>query len=113
MEIYMQPWMKFAAFEGRASRREYWTFVLINLAISIAINIMAKQLALISIFGILFSLAILIPSIAVGIRRLHDSGKSGWLLLIGFIPVLGWLAVIYFLVQESDGNNAYGAPPSN
>ncbi|OGK05258.1 MAG: hypothetical protein A2W80_07015 [Candidatus Riflebacteria bacterium GWC2_50_8] len=113
MEIYMQPWMKFAAFEGRASRREYWTFVLINIAISIAISIMAKVVGIISIFGILFSLAVLIPSIAVGIRRLHDSGKSGWFLLIALIPVLGWFAVIYFMVQESDGNNAYGAPPSN
>ena len=113
MEIYMQPWMKFATADGRASRREYWTFVLINFAISIAINIVASQIGLISIVGLLFSLAIFVPSVAVGIRRMHDTGKSGWLLLIGIIPVLGWLALIYLLVQESEGNNAYGAPPSN
>ena len=113
MEIYLQPWMKFATADGRASKREYWTFVLINLAVSIALNILAKQIGLISIVGLLFSLAIFIPSVAVGIRRLHDSGKTGWLLLIGVIPVLGWLALLYLMLQDSDGNNAYGAPPSN
>ena len=60
----------------------------------------------------LYSLAILIPSIAVGVRRLHDTGRSGWWLLIGLIPVLGSIVLIVFFVLDSEpGENAYGANP--
>lgn len=111
MEVYMQPWMKFATVEGRASRREYWTFVLINLAVNMVLTILAKQVSLVGIFGLLFSLALIVPSIAVGIRRLHDTGKSGWYLLAGLIPVIGWLAVLIFMLQESSGDNDYGVTP--
>ncbi|MBU1107831.1 MAG: DUF805 domain-containing protein [Candidatus Riflebacteria bacterium] len=111
MEIYVQPWMKFATFEGRAGKREYWTFVLINFAVNIVLSIMAKQIGLIGILGGLFALATLIPSITVGVRRLHDTGKSGWYLLLGFIPVLGWLAMLVFMLQESSGANEYGSAP--
>jgi len=111
MEVYMQPWMKFATVEGRASRREYWTFVLINMAVNVVLTILAKQVSLVGILGLLFSLALIVPSIAVGIRRLHDTGKSGWYLLAGLVPVIGWLAVLIFMLQESSGDNNYGVTP--
>ncbi|KAF1080437.1 MAG: hypothetical protein GQF41_3261 [Candidatus Rifleibacterium amylolyticum] len=112
MEVYMLPWQKFAVFDGRAGRREYWTFVLVNFVISMVINILAKQVGVIGIVGLLFSLATLVPSIAVGIRRLHDTGKSGWYMLLMFIPLLGWLAMLLFMVQPSSEANDYGAVPT-
>jgi len=111
MEVYMQPWMKFATVEGRASRREYWTFVLINMAVNVVLTILAKQVSLVGILGLLFSLALIVPSIAVGIRRLHDTGKSGWYLLAGLVPVIGWLAVLIVMLQERSGDNNYGVTP--
>lgn len=112
MEVYMLPWQKFAVFDGRAGRREYWTFVLVNFVISMVINILAKQVGVLSIVGLLFSLATMIPSISVGIRRLHDTGKSGWYMLLMLIPVLGWLALFVFMVQPSSEANDYGAVPT-
>ncbi|MFZ5950793.1 MAG: DUF805 domain-containing protein [Candidatus Rifleibacteriota bacterium] len=111
MEIYFKPWTNFANFEGRASRKEYWTFVLINIAINIAFSIMAKQVSIIGLAGGLFSLAIIIPSLAVAVRRLHDTGKSGWAILVGIIPVIGWLIALVFMLQESSGDNEYGITP--
>lgn len=105
-EWYIKPYEKYVEFTGRSRRKEYWTFVLVNIVISLILS------SLFSFLGTLFSLAILLPSIAVGIRRLHDIGKSGWWLLIGFIPLLGWIVLIYFFVQDSQpGSNEYGANP--
>lgn len=105
-EWYIKPYEKYVEFTGRSRRKEYWTFVLVNLVISLILS------SLFSFLGTLFSLAILLPSIAVGIRRLHDIGKSGWWLLIGFIPLLGLIVLIYFFVQDSQpGSNEYGANP--
>ncbi len=107
----------YATFTGRASRAEYWYFTLVAFIISFAISAVATLIGggiggLLSGLGGLFSLAILVPSIAVGVRRLHDTGKSGWYLLLGLIPVLGTIAVIYFLVQPSDPDtNLYGYNP--
>ncbi|PKL50569.1 MAG: DUF805 domain-containing protein [Candidatus Riflebacteria bacterium HGW-Riflebacteria-2] len=112
MEVYMLPWQKFAVFSGRSGRGEYWTFTLVNLVISLVISAVAKQIGIVGILGLLFSLATLVPGLAVGIRRLHDTGKSGWYLLLALIPLLGWLALFIFMVQPSSGNNEYGAPPA-
>jgi len=112
MEVYMLPWQNFAMFSGRAGRREFWTFTLVNLVINLIINALAKQVGLFSIVGLLFSLAIFVPGLAVGIRRLHDTGKSGWYFLLMLIPVIGWLALIIFMVQPSSEANDYGAVPT-
>lgn len=111
--MYLKPWMNFAKFDGRASRREYWTFVLVNMAISIVINFLARQVGILGILSMLFSLAVFVPSLAVGIRRLHDTGKSGWMFLLAFIPLLGWLALLIFMLQESSGDNQYGVTPKD
>jgi uncharacterized membrane protein YhaH (DUF805 family) len=113
MEVYMKPWSNFANFNDRASRREYWTFVLINMAITIVLNFLARQVGVIGILSMLFSLAIFVPSLAVGIRRLHDTGKSGWMFLLAFIPIIGWLILLIFMLQESGGDNQYGAVPND
>lgn len=99
-------------FNGRARRKEYWMFTLVNIVISIALTVIfsmisAKLLPLAN----LYSLAVLLPALGVTVRRLHDIGKSGWMILIGLIPLVG-LYLIYLLAKDSDpGQNAYGPNP--
>jgi len=100
---------KYVGFEGRATRSEYWWWVLFIVLVSIALGVLKLQM----LSGI-FSLGILLPSLAVGARRLHDIGKSGWWLLINLVPVVGWLVLLFFAVQPSQaGDNAYGAEPAH
>ena len=103
---------RYAQFTGRAHREEYWMFVLINILISIGVGIIAAIIHL-PVLQMLYAVAVLIPGIAVGIRRLHDTNRSGWWLLISLVPVIGLIVLIVFLVQESDpGDNQYGPNPS-
>ena len=97
---------KYAEFNGRAGRPEFWWFALFSLLVQAAGGILGQMI------GGLLALALLLPSIAVGARRLHDVGKSGWLQLIGIIPLIGWIVLIYFFVQPSAaGANPYDAAP--
>ncbi len=102
----------YAKFDGRARRSEYWWFVLFNVIVSIVAGILDQILIAIIGFGfigIIASLALLIPGLAVAIRRLHDTDRSGWWLLIILVPVLGFLAMIYFTVLEgTKGENRFG-----
>jgi uncharacterized membrane protein YhaH (DUF805 family) len=96
----------YATFTGRAGRAEFWWFFLFNLLASMAASVVWNRL------GNLVSLALLLPSLAVGARRLHDIGKSGWFQLLWFLPVIGWLILVYWAAQKSDaGPNEYGAGP--
>lgn len=110
---YMEALSKYVEFSGRARRKEFWTFALTNFVISVILSVLDSIIGMgIGFIGTLFSLAIFLPSIAVGIRRLHDIGKEGWWLLIGLIPIIGWIILIYFYVQDSEpGANVYGANP--
>jgi uncharacterized membrane protein YhaH (DUF805 family) len=111
-EWYVKPFEKFIEFSGRSRRKEFWTFVLVNLGITILLNVLEGIIGLFGIIATLFSLAILIPSIAVGVRRLHDTGRTGWWLLLSFIPLIGLIVLIYFYVQDSEpGSNQYGPNP--
>lgn len=98
---------KYVGFDGRATRSEYWWWVLFMVLVSVALGLLN-----LGMIGNLFSLATLLPSIAVGARRLHDIGKSGWWQLIGLIPLIGWLVLIYWAVQPSEGDNAFGPAPT-
>lgn len=112
----------YANFNGRARRSEYWYFTLMNiiilvgLQILIAIGAAATQSAIVAmILGavyLIYALGTLVPSLAVGVRRLHDTGKSGWFFFIAFIPIIGsiWLLVLFCTEGES-GENAYGPDP--
>ena len=80
MNYYLKVLQNYATFSGRARRSEYWYFVLFNVIISIALGFIGGMMG-ISILSNIYSLAILVPSIAVGVRRMHDVGKSGWYLL--------------------------------
>jgi uncharacterized membrane protein YhaH (DUF805 family) len=115
MEWYLKVVKNYVGFSGRAQRKEYWMFVLISALIVLGIDIIGPVLlgaTLADLVSGLYSLGILLPSLAVGVRRLHDSGRSGWWLLIIFVPIIGILVLIFFLVQDSEaGQNAYGPNP--
>ena len=101
----------YANFEGRARRNEFWMFTLISWIIGIAaVVIDGIMFPDAGVVNSLYSLAILVPSIAVGARRLHDTGRSGWWQLLWILIIIGWIPLIIFLAQDSDiGDNDYGA----
>jgi uncharacterized membrane protein YhaH (DUF805 family) len=109
---YLAVLQNYAGFSGRARRTEYWMFFLINFIIVVVLGLIGMAIKLSTILGGIYGLAVLIPSIAVGIRRLHDTGRSGWWLLIGLIPLVGTIILIVFLATEGQpGDNQYGPNP--
>jgi uncharacterized membrane protein YhaH (DUF805 family) len=112
MEWYLAALRKFADFTGRARRKEYWFFVLFNVLVAMGISFVEALLGLGGFLSMIYSLAMLIPGLAVGARRLHDIGRSGWWLLIGLVPLVGWIVLIVFALQDSEPHdNQYGPPP--
>lgn len=125
METYLRPWKKYADFHGRATRSEYWTFVLINYLVLFALvygSILSDggmseyqeyqtdpSLDLWFFLYLGFAMAVLIPTVAVAVRRLHDTGKSGFWYFICFVPLIGGLALLFFMLQDSQPeDNQFG-----
>ena len=129
MYWYVKALKQYVDFSGRARRREYWMFVLVNVVIVIVLSVIdtllgtggfratagggsfyaANSLGLLS--G-LYTLAVLLPSIAVTVRRLHDTDRSGWWILLGFIPIIGGIILLVFYVLEGTrGPNRFGPDP--
>lgn len=101
-------------FSGRASFRAYWFFVLFEILVSIVLAIPDYLLfptLKIGPLGGAFSLVTLIPGISLSIRRLHDTGRSGWWFLLIFIPIIGWLVLLYWALAPSQPPNEYGTVP--
>jgi uncharacterized membrane protein YhaH (DUF805 family) len=97
---------RYAVFSGRARRKEYWFFVLFYVLIYWIASLIDYR------FGLLALLALALPSCAVGFRRLHDTGRSGWWTLLGFIPLVGSLVLLVFMAQDSQAEtNRYGPNP--
>ncbi|MCM2579382.1 DUF805 domain-containing protein [Streptomyces meridianus] len=112
MSWYLEVLKKYAVFSGRARRKEYWMFTLVSVVISIVLTIVDKAVLDSSILNGLYSLAVLLPTLAVGARRLHDTGRSGWWQLIGVVPLVGWIVLIVFFASAGEQNqNAHGANP--
>ncbi|MDU1890435.1 MAG: DUF805 domain-containing protein [Dysgonomonas sp.] len=110
----------YADFNGRARRKEYWMYILVYLAGYFALYILGFVFGMIAealgyiFFGVLglASLALLIPSLAVAVRRLHDTGKSGWMVLVSLIPFIGSIWLLIMLATEGTvGDNQYGPDP--
>lgn len=102
---YLNVWKKYAQFSGRASREDYWIFHILNL---IAYSVLMRGFFL----GLICALAAFIPGLAVGVRRMHDTNRSGWICLLGLIPFAGWAALLVFACQEgTPGENRYGPDP--
>jgi uncharacterized membrane protein YhaH (DUF805 family) len=115
MNWYLEVLKKYAVFEGRARRKEYWFFVLFNVLISIALGFIDRLTGNvdpetgIGILSGIYALGVMIPGMAVSVRRLHDTGRSGWWLLITFVPVIGAIVFFYFMVLDSNPeSNEYG-----
>jgi uncharacterized membrane protein YhaH (DUF805 family) len=105
---YVEVLQKYAVFDGRAGRREYWQFLLIHVIISLVLGVAGTQSTPIIIVYFLYILVLLIPSLAVGARRLHDTGRSGWTQLFGLIPLVGWIIVLIFMAEPGKEDNKYG-----
>lgn len=117
MNWYFEVLKKYAVFSGRARRKEYWVFTLVSVVVSIILGIFDGALGFrepgeTGPLRAVYSLVVLIPSLAVAVRRLHDTGRSGWWILIGLIPCVGFIILIVFFVQDSQpGPNEYGPNP--
>ena len=118
MNWYLHVLKNYATFSGRARRKEYWMFFLISALISIVLTLLDILLGTYSVeyeaglFSGLYSLLILIPSIAVVVRRLHDTNRSGWWILISLIPLIGVIVLFVFICLDSQpGTNRFGANP--
>jgi uncharacterized membrane protein YhaH (DUF805 family) len=118
MSWYLKVLRNYAVFHGRARRKEYWYFVLVNIIISVALAIVDGVTGTYNSdvgFGLLsgiYTLAVLIPGIAVSVRRLHDIGRSGWWLLVILVPLVGAIVLFIFMVLDSKPEqNEYGPSP--
>ena len=111
MNWYTKVLKQYVGFSGRAQRMEFWMFTLINYVIMIGLYIIDIVVGL-GFLGALYALAVLLPNIAVGVRRLHDTNRAGWWLLIGLIPLIGAIVLLVFFIQDSQaGPNEYGPNP--
>jgi uncharacterized membrane protein YhaH (DUF805 family) len=119
MQWYIDVLKKYAVFSGRARRKEYWMFVLFNVIVSIILSIIDRIAGLdygpsgsSGVLSSIYSLAVLIPSIAVAMRRMHDTNRSGAWILINLIPCIGWIWFIVLAAQEgTPGDNQHGPDP--
>ena len=103
---------QYANFNGRSSRPAYWWWWLFGVLVLIVAAVLDAALGT-WVFYAAVALGFLIPNLAVGVRRLHDTGRSGWWLLIGLIPLVGAIVLLVFFVQPSDGPNQWGGGPDN
>jgi uncharacterized membrane protein YhaH (DUF805 family) len=115
---YLEALKKYAVFSGRSRRTEFWYFVLFNIIVTIVLSLIDTLLGTFNILrgvGLLsgiYGLAVLIPTLAVIVRRLHDVDRSGWWILIGLIPLIGAIVLLVFeLTPGTPGSNRYGPDP--
>ena len=118
MNWYLEVLKKYAVFSGRARRKEYWLFFLFSILISIVLTVLDTVTGSynahwgVGLLSGIYALAVLIPSIAVSVRRLHDTDRTGWWLLIGLVPIIGVIVLLVFMVLDSQqGENQYGPNP--
>lgn len=120
MKYYLAVLKNYVGFSGRASRKEYWMFVLFNIIFAVIAIILDNVLGLVirdvgyGPIYLLYALVTLLPGLAAAIRRLHDTGKSGWYFLVALIPCVGGIILLVFLVGEGmAGSNEYGPEPTD
>ena len=118
MGWYIEALKKYAVFSGRSRRKEYWYFVLFSLIVSLVLSAIDALLGTFSsstnvgLLGGIYGLAIIIPSIAVSVRRLHDIDRTGWWVLISLVPVIGTIVLLVFAALEgTPGENRFGPNP--
>lgn len=110
MDYYIDALKKYADFTGRATRQQYWMFILFYLVFYIVLSVVDGLLGS-PILSTVYSLALLVPSISIAARRLHDTSRTGWWQLIALVPLIGVIVLLVFLVQDSHPSNDYGPNP--
>jgi len=115
MDWYLLVWKKFAEFSGRSRRKEYWMFTLFHtiicLILFIGVFALGKSGTFAWVLICAYSLAAIVPSLAVTVRRLHDTGKSAWWLLLSFVPLGGLVLLVFTCLDSDPGPNLYGPSP--
>lgn len=112
MNYYLDVIKRYADFAGRARRQEYWMFVLWNIPIVIVLMVIDFALGSYPVITWIYTLAVFLPSLGVSVRRLHDTGKSGWWYLVSLIPFVGWIWMLILMATEGHpGANEYGPNP--
>lgn len=111
MGYYLGCLKKYATFSGRARRKEFWMFALFSCLIAVICMVLDSAIGTGKWIGNIYSIAVFIPSLAVSCRRLHDIGKSGWWMLIGLVPIVGILLLVYVCKDSVQGENQYGPNP--
>ncbi|MEI6552939.1 MAG: DUF805 domain-containing protein [bacterium] len=113
MHYYIDVLKKYAVFSGRSRRSEFWFFALFSFIASLLLSIISNIAGDTNgILGLIYSLVVLIPSIAVAVRRLHDTGRTGWWLLLAIIPIIGWIWLfVLYVLDSNSGDNKYGSNP--
>ncbi len=118
MSWYLEAFKKYAVFSGRSRRKEYWYFVLFNIIVAIVLSLIDMLLGTFSstsnigLLSGIYSLAVLIPTIALTVRRLHDIDRSGWWILINLVPFIGSIVILIFaLLDGTPGDNRFGPSP--
>jgi uncharacterized membrane protein YhaH (DUF805 family) len=112
MNWYVAVLKKYTEFHGRAGREEFWMFFLVNLVVLVGLWMLDGLIGL-GLLSALYGLAVLLPTLGVYIRRLHDTGRSGWWVLLIFVPLIGYLILLVLMALPGDaGPNEYGPPPA-
>ena len=107
MEYFTDPIKNFSDFSGRATRKQYWMFILFYMIFYFVLYFIDSMAGTI-LFTALYSLVLLLPALSLAARRLHDMGKSGWWQLITLVPLIGAIALLVMLCLPSEGDNQYG-----
>lgn len=110
MEYFIDAFRKISDFSGRTNRKEYWMFVLIYFIFYVGVVVVDALLNTVLLAAI-FTLVMIVPSISITTRRLHDTGRCGWWQLIYFVPLVGLIVMLIFLCQDSEEDNQYGISP--
>ena len=108
MISYLSALRSYAVFYGRARRREFWMFTVVNIVVTITLQLVVKS----PVPYLVYSLGVTVPTLAVTVRRLHDTSHSAWWLLIGVVPIVGQVVLFVLLVTRGeDGANQFGQDP--
>ncbi|WP_369149002.1 DUF805 domain-containing protein [Streptomyces sp. R44] len=114
MNWYLEVLKKYVVFSGRARRKEHWMFLLVNIIAVIVVVTVDLAIGTFPLLYPIYFLAVLLPHLGVIVRRLHDTGRSGWFILFGLIPLVGCIILIVFLATEGEQRqNAYGPNPKS
>ena len=119
MNWYLDAWQNYFTFTGRARRQAYWMFALFNTIAIVLVSVADSVLGYTGPYGFgllstIYGLAVFLPGLALAVRRLHDTGRSGWWMFIGLVPLVGFIVLLVFFVTDSQpGSNPYGPNPKD